>query len=212
MRSATSAPAPPRERTWTGWPTSGSSCPRSCTAWPARPCVLNPLRWYPMATCRRRLRSPSTRAITCGISCGWRGRYAAISPRPPCRSANSPAAIRVRRRVGRAAAGRLFAALRPTPRSHRMCSTPPRGDPLVPVGAGQPGLQPGLGTAGVVGRHPRDPDVTAIPDVLVMVDGPAVQRAPCAAARSTNSGCSRSVAIEGPTAVAPTVVAAPPPR
>ena len=44
-------------------------------------------------------------------------------------------------------------------------------------GPGQTVLQPVLGAAGMVGGHPRHPDVAAVLHVLVMVDGPAVQRA-----------------------------------
>ena len=76
-----------------------------------------------------------------------------------------------------------------------------------PVGACV--LQPGLGAAGVVGGNPGHPDVAAEVDVFVLVDGPAVHRPALGARRGRRvAGYSRKADSDGPTAVAPTAVAA----
>ena len=93
----------------------------------ASPAVaLNPLRWYPMAHAPPPTLSPSIRATTSGIWRGWRGRCAATSPPPRCRSANSPVAIRARSWCGTATppAG-CSNRWRPTHRYRRTSSTPP---------------------------------------------------------------------------------------
>ena len=98
-----------------------------------------------------------------------------------------------------------------TRQSRPRCSTP-SSERLVEAGAGEAVLQPGLGAAGVVGGDPANPDVAAEADVPVVVDGPAVHRAAPSRGAVDEFGMLAQGGDRGPTAVAPTVVAALPPR
>ncbi len=76
------------------------------------PCWLNPLRWYPMAHAASGAVTVDERRPHLGPGPARRGRCTATSPPRPCRSVNSPAAIRARSWCGTdEAADRLFAAL-----------------------------------------------------------------------------------------------------
>ena len=137
--------------------------------------VLNPLRWYPMANAAADSMTVDSGAHVWDLArLAWALHGDITTTTVPIGefTGSDSGSVVV---WDEAVADQLFAALKsdaPVPPDVLEAGR----DPLVAARPGQPVLQPILGAPRMIGRNPGNPDLAAVPHVLVMVDGPAVQR------------------------------------